>query len=135
LTHYLEFEKPLAEIEGKAEELRSLVRANRETDVEAEAEALELMERARKVIAEAEETRRRRLIADEMFPLPQSPFGAPPQSGTIMAQIPPPITTAARTIRALRAVASSFDNPFDRLRPVNAASSAKAAAASTSTGL
>jgi len=41
LTHYLEFEKPLAEIEGKAEELRSLVRANRETDVEAEAEALD----------------------------------------------------------------------------------------------
>jgi len=41
LTHYLEFEKPLAEIEGKAEELRSLARANREMDVESEARALD----------------------------------------------------------------------------------------------
>jgi len=41
MTNYLEFEKPLAEIEGKAEELRALARANREMDVEQEAEALD----------------------------------------------------------------------------------------------
>ena len=28
MTHYLDFEKPLAEIEGKAEELRALGRRN-----------------------------------------------------------------------------------------------------------
>jgi acetyl-CoA carboxylase carboxyl transferase subunit alpha len=39
--HYLEFEKPLAEIEGKAEELRALARANKEMDVEKEAAALD----------------------------------------------------------------------------------------------
>jgi acetyl-CoA carboxylase carboxyl transferase subunit alpha len=39
--NYLEFEKPLAEIEGKAEELRALARANKEMDVEAEAAALD----------------------------------------------------------------------------------------------
>jgi len=39
--HYLEFEKPLAEIEGKAEELRALARANAEMDVEKEAAALD----------------------------------------------------------------------------------------------
>ncbi len=38
---YLEFEKPLAEIEGKAEELRALARANEEMDVEKEAAALD----------------------------------------------------------------------------------------------
>ncbi len=41
MTHYLDFEKPLAEIEGKAEELRALARANEEMDVEAEAAALD----------------------------------------------------------------------------------------------
>ncbi|MFV2053896.1 acetyl-CoA carboxylase carboxyltransferase subunit alpha [Aliiroseovarius sp. YM-037] len=41
MTHYLEFEKPLAEIEGKAEELRAMARANEEMDVEAEAKALD----------------------------------------------------------------------------------------------
>jgi acetyl-CoA carboxylase carboxyl transferase subunit alpha len=41
MTNYLEFEKPLAEIEGKAEELRALARANEEMDVEAEAKALD----------------------------------------------------------------------------------------------
>ena len=41
MTHYLEFEKPLAEIEGKAEELRALARANEEMDVEQEAKALD----------------------------------------------------------------------------------------------
>lgn len=39
--NYLEFEKPLAEIEGKAEELRAMGRANPETDVEKEASALD----------------------------------------------------------------------------------------------
>jgi len=38
---YLEFEKPLAEIEGKAEELRAMARANSEMDVSKEAEALD----------------------------------------------------------------------------------------------
>jgi acetyl-CoA carboxylase carboxyl transferase subunit alpha len=39
--NYLEFEKPLAEIEGKAEELRALARDNKEMDVEKEAAALD----------------------------------------------------------------------------------------------
>ena len=39
--NYLEFEKPLAEIEGKAEELRAMGRANREMDIEKEASALD----------------------------------------------------------------------------------------------
>ncbi|MDP3341603.1 acetyl-CoA carboxylase carboxyltransferase subunit alpha [Frigidibacter sp.] len=39
--NYLEFEKPLAEIEGKAEELRALARKNEEMDVEKEAVALD----------------------------------------------------------------------------------------------
>ena len=39
--NYLEFEKPLAEIEGKAEELRAMARANEEMDVEKEAAALD----------------------------------------------------------------------------------------------
>lgn len=41
MNNYLEFEKPLAEIEGKAEELRALARANAEMDVEKEAAALD----------------------------------------------------------------------------------------------
>ncbi|WP_424942551.1 acetyl-CoA carboxylase carboxyltransferase subunit alpha [Aliiroseovarius crassostreae] len=41
MKHYLEFEKPLAEIEGKAEELRAMGRANEEMDVEGEAAALD----------------------------------------------------------------------------------------------
>lgn len=41
MTQYLEFEKPLAEIEGKAEELRALGRANEEMDVADEAAALD----------------------------------------------------------------------------------------------
>jgi acetyl-CoA carboxylase carboxyl transferase subunit alpha len=32
--NYLEFEKPLAEIEGKAEELRAMARSNTGMDVE-----------------------------------------------------------------------------------------------------
>ena len=39
--NYLDFEKPLAEIEGKAEELRRLARATPEMDVEKEAVALD----------------------------------------------------------------------------------------------
>jgi acetyl-CoA carboxylase carboxyl transferase subunit alpha len=41
MTNYLDFEKPLAEIEGKAEELRAMARANRDMDVEEEAGALD----------------------------------------------------------------------------------------------
>jgi len=41
VTQYLEFEKPLAEIEGKAEELRALARQNEEMDVADEASALD----------------------------------------------------------------------------------------------
>ena len=41
MTQYLDFEKPLAEIEGKAEELRALARANEEMDVAEEATALD----------------------------------------------------------------------------------------------
>ncbi len=41
MQNYLEFEKPLAEIEGKAEELRALARQNAEMDVTKEAEALD----------------------------------------------------------------------------------------------
>ncbi|PVH29090.1 acetyl-CoA carboxylase carboxyltransferase subunit alpha [Pararhodobacter oceanensis] len=39
--HYLEFEKPLAEIEGKSAELRAMAASNPEMDVEKEAEALD----------------------------------------------------------------------------------------------
>jgi acetyl-CoA carboxylase carboxyl transferase subunit alpha len=39
--NYLDFEKPLSEIEGKAEELRALARANPEMDVEKEAAGLD----------------------------------------------------------------------------------------------
>ena len=41
MTQYLNFEKPLAEIEGKAEELRAMARQNEEMDVEQEAKALD----------------------------------------------------------------------------------------------
>lgn len=41
MTHYLDFEKPLAEIEGKAEELRAIARKSDEMDVEEEAAALD----------------------------------------------------------------------------------------------
>ena len=42
MQNYLDFEKGLAEIEGKAEELRTLARQNPEMDVEAEAKALDI---------------------------------------------------------------------------------------------
>jgi len=42
MTHYLDFEKPLAEIEGKAEELRAIAAKSEDTmDVEDEARALD----------------------------------------------------------------------------------------------
>ena len=41
MTNYLDFEKPLAEIEGKAEELRAMARKNDEMDIEDEARALD----------------------------------------------------------------------------------------------
>ena len=43
---YLDFETGLAEIEGKAEELRALARKNSEMDVEAEAQAAFAADRA-----------------------------------------------------------------------------------------
>ena len=39
--NYLEFEKPLSEVEGKAEELRAMARGNAEMDIEKEAAALD----------------------------------------------------------------------------------------------
>jgi acetyl-CoA carboxylase carboxyl transferase subunit alpha len=41
MTNYLNFEKPLSEIEGKAAELRAMADQNEEMDVEAEATALD----------------------------------------------------------------------------------------------
>ena len=41
MTQYMDFEKPLAEIEGKAEELRALARSNEDMDVSEEAAALD----------------------------------------------------------------------------------------------
>ena len=41
MTQYMDFEKPLAEIEGKAEELRALARSNAEMNVAEEASALD----------------------------------------------------------------------------------------------
>ncbi|WP_227271599.1 acetyl-CoA carboxylase carboxyltransferase subunit alpha [Roseobacter weihaiensis] len=46
MTQYMDFEKPLAEIEGKAEELRALARTNEEMDVTEEASALDTKARA-----------------------------------------------------------------------------------------
>ena len=41
MTNYLDFEKPLAEIEGKAEELRAMARQSVEMNIEEEASALD----------------------------------------------------------------------------------------------
>ena len=46
MTQYMDFEKPLSEIEGKAEELRALARANDEMDVTQEAATLDIKARA-----------------------------------------------------------------------------------------
>ena len=54
MTQYLDFEKPLAEIEGKAEELRALARASDEMDVTQEAAALDA--KAEILLAELYET-------------------------------------------------------------------------------
>ena len=48
MTNYLDFEKPLADIEGKAEELRAMARQNEEMDIEKEAAALD--EKAAKML-------------------------------------------------------------------------------------
>ena len=50
MTNYLDFEKPLADIEGKAEELRAMARQNEDMDVEKEAAALD--EKASKMMAD-----------------------------------------------------------------------------------
>lgn len=42
MTQYMDFEKPLAEIEGKAEELRAMARRDPDTDMTEEAKALDL---------------------------------------------------------------------------------------------
>lgn len=49
MQNYLDFEKPLAEIEGKAEELRAMARSNEKMDVEKEAAALD--KKARDMLA------------------------------------------------------------------------------------
>ena len=41
MTNYLNFEKPLSEIEGKAAELRAMADQSEELDVEAEATTLD----------------------------------------------------------------------------------------------
>lgn len=41
MTQYMEFEKPLAEVEGKAEELRAMARESEDMDVSSEATALD----------------------------------------------------------------------------------------------
>ncbi len=51
MSIYLEFEKPLAEIEGKAEELRAMARAA-EDDLDIEKEAAALDEKARAMLAQ-----------------------------------------------------------------------------------
>ncbi|MEM9584510.1 MAG: acetyl-CoA carboxylase carboxyltransferase subunit alpha [Pseudomonadota bacterium] len=48
MTNYLDFEKPLADIEGKAEELRAMARQNEDMDVDKEAAALD--EKAQKLL-------------------------------------------------------------------------------------
>ncbi|MEM6596038.1 MAG: acetyl-CoA carboxylase carboxyltransferase subunit alpha [Pseudomonadota bacterium] len=50
MTNYLDFEKPLADIEGKAEELRAMARQNEDMDVEKEAAALD--EKAAKMMGD-----------------------------------------------------------------------------------
>jgi acetyl-CoA carboxylase carboxyl transferase subunit alpha len=49
MTQYLDFEKPLSEIEGKAEELRAMARSAEAVDVEREAAGLDL--KAREMLA------------------------------------------------------------------------------------
>lgn len=49
MTQYLDFEKPLSEIEGKAEELRAMARGDGKVDVEKEAAQLDV--KAREILA------------------------------------------------------------------------------------
>ena len=42
MTQYMEFEKPLAELEGKAEELRAMARESEDQDMDISAEAAAL---------------------------------------------------------------------------------------------
>lgn len=52
MTNYLDFEKPLAEIEGKAEELRAMARASEDGNVDVEAEAGGLDKKAAALLAD-----------------------------------------------------------------------------------
>ena len=72
MTTYLEFEKPLAEIEGKAEELRALARANSGMDVEKEAGALD-KEAAQLVGAIRAEVERLSKIAEQYLSIARRP--------------------------------------------------------------
>lgn len=54
MTNYLDFEKPLADIEGKAEELRAMARQNEEMDIEKEAAALD--EKAQRLLEDLYKT-------------------------------------------------------------------------------
>ncbi|MGX9354972.1 acetyl-CoA carboxylase carboxyltransferase subunit alpha [Roseobacteraceae bacterium S113] len=54
MKHYLDFEKPLAEIEGKAEELRAMAQTSEDVDLEKEAGALD--EKADKLLDELYDT-------------------------------------------------------------------------------
>lgn len=66
------------------------VNRQREEAEAATAEAAALMSRAQKALAQAKSMESDRALADEVFPLPRSPFGGPRPSGSDMAQIPPP---------------------------------------------
>ncbi|MEM8580462.1 MAG: acetyl-CoA carboxylase carboxyl transferase subunit alpha, partial [Pseudomonadota bacterium] len=50
MQNYLEFEKPLAEIEGKAEELRALAQSSDKMDIDKEVSALD--EKAGKLLVD-----------------------------------------------------------------------------------
>ena len=50
MTNYLEFEKPLAEIEGKAEELRAMARSAEDVDLDLEKEAAALDDKAKSLL-------------------------------------------------------------------------------------
>lgn len=56
MTHYLEFEKPLAEIEGKAEELRAMARASEDGEIDLEKEAAGLDTKASELLVDLYKT-------------------------------------------------------------------------------
>ncbi len=66
-------------LQAQREEARATVR-----------EAVVLVKRAEKAMAEAEQVKRRRRLADTMFPIPRNPFGGPRPAAEVTAQIPPP---------------------------------------------